>query len=161
VSRDFTQASLNEMNAVNSGEAFLFLLQMDYINPVTVLPETLYFVNNNVQVTAFNNQYLPLAFNIVLNTQDDSKLPTVGLVLDNVDRELVGEIRSLQEPPVITLTLVAASRPQTAEMVLTNLVLRDVSYDAQQISGTLYVNDILNQRFPRDRYTPTNAPGLF
>lgn len=161
MSRDFTQASLNEMNAVNSGEAFLFLLQMDYINPVTVLPETLYFVNNNVQVTAFNNQYLPLAFNIVLNTQDDSKLPTVGLVLDNVDRELVGEIRSLQEPPVITLTLVAASRPQTAEMVLTNLVLRDVSYDAQQISGTLYVNDILNQRFPRDRYTPTNAPGLF
>jgi hypothetical protein len=161
MSRDFSQQSLNDMNAVSSGEAFLFLLQMDYLNPDTQAPEVQYFVNNNVQVTAFANQYLPLAFNVVLNTQDDQKLPTVALIMDNVDRELVGEIRRLQEPPVITLTLVAASRPGVAEMVLANMVLRNVTYDAQQLSGTLFVNDILNQRFPRDRYTPTNAPGLF
>jgi len=161
MSRQFSQASLNEINSVSSGEVFLFLLQMDYINPVNQQPEVQYFVNNNQQVNAFGNQYLPLAFNVVLNTEDGEKLPTVALIMDNVDRELVGEIRSMQEPPSITLTLVPASRPGEAEMVLNEMVLRDVHYDAQQISGTLYVNDILNQRFPRDRYTPNNAPGLF
>lgn len=161
MSRQFSQASLNEINAVSSGEAFIFLLQMDYLNPDTQAPETQYFVNNNQQVNTFGNQYLPLAFNIVLNTEDGEKLPTVALVMDNVDRELIGEIRRLQAPPEITLTLVPASRPNEAEMTLSAMVLRDVTYDAQQISGVLYVNDILNQRFPRDRYTPNNAPGLF
>ena len=158
MSRTLSQASLNDINATSSGEVFLFLLQMDYINPLNQQPEVQYFVNNNVQINAMGNLYLPLAFNVILNTEDGQTLPTV---MDNVDRELVGEIRILPEPPEITLTLVAASRPNVAEMVLTNMVLRDVTYDALQISGTLYSNDILNQRFPKDRYTPNNSPGLF
>jgi len=75
MSRQFSQASLNEINSVSSGEVFLFLLQMDYINPVNQQPEVQYFVNNNQQVNAFGNQYLPLAFNVVLNTEDGEKLP--------------------------------------------------------------------------------------
>jgi len=161
MSRDFNQASLEEMNSVSSGEAFLFLLQLDYINPITLLPDVQHFVNNNVEVTANGQVYLPLAFNIVLNTEDGEKLPSVKLIMDNVDRELISEIRQLTAPPEVTLTLIAHSRPNEAEMVLTNLILRDVSYDAVQVSGELYTNDILNQRFPRDRYTPDNSPGLF
>ena len=54
-----------------------------------------------------------------------------------------------------------ASAPDTYEISLRDLQIRDITYDAATIKATLTADDFLNSRFPADSYTPSEFPGIF
>ena len=94
------------------------------------------------------NSLIAFPFEIILAADDGSQLPEVQLTIDNIDRTMVAAMRTLSEPPNISVQVVLASQPDIVEIEINNMVLREVTYDAYKISGTLYADDILNSRYP-------------
>jgi hypothetical protein len=148
---------VQELNQVVTAEGLLVLLD---ITNLGASPD-LFYVNNKEAVTSNAQVYTPYGFNLILATEDGETLPTFQLAVDAVDRELIDEIRTLSSPPTVKIQIVPISDPDVIEIAIPDLEMRDIKYDAFTISGTLYWGEPLNQRFPAQRYTPENCPGLF
>jgi hypothetical protein len=146
MARVLSTRAIQEAQALESGDVWLILLTLNHAGltaPVRV-------VNNNEEIISNGEKYLAYPFDITLATDDGEHLPQIQLTIDNVERTLVESIRSIAEPPEIDLVLVLASSPDNEEIKISGLTLREVSYDAFTISGTLMAEDILNQKYPAD-----------
>jgi Domain of unknown function (DUF1833) len=151
-----TAAAQAAVNASSTDVAFWFLL--------TITPggqEPIRFVNNREMVSSRGEIFQPYPFTVVLPTDDDQKVPSVRLVIDNVDRAIVEAIRGQSTPPAVKLEVVTSTYPDIVERTIDFLYLRSVDYDALTITGTLEARGILNQRFPRESYTASLYPGIF
>jgi len=147
------------MNSLNTSEAFLFTIDLTYDDGGG--PVTYYVVNNNENVFRGSQEYTAYPFEIILDNDNTDTLPAVNLKIDNVDRFFMDAIRSAQSAITVDLNLVLSSEPSISEISISDLVLRELRYDVISIFGSLYVGDILNQKFPADTVNPNNYPGLF
>jgi hypothetical protein len=107
--------------------------------------------------------YVPFPFDVILPDESDDAVPRVTLRIDNVDRRIVSELRSVvtNVPVTVRMTVVLASSPDTIEVGPMEFSLRDVEYTATTVEGTLLYEDVLNESFPADSFTPSRFPGLF
>lgn len=155
-----TQVSINAMRAMfaqQTGEVFLVCLTITHPSITTQR-----LVNNTQLVVRSAGTYQPYPMQLSLPAQLDDQLPTVDIVVDNVDREVLQQIREVSGVPKVTMEVVLASSPDTVEAGPFDFSLKQASYDVLAITGTLgYEDDILNQRVPAMSYTPSNSPGLF
>jgi hypothetical protein len=143
--------------AQETGQVFLTCLTISH----ATLPTPIRLVNDKVDLVRAAGTFIAFPFEIALPEQRDDQLPQVELVIDNVDRSISQAIRNLTSPPTITLEVVLASSPNTLESGPHTLTLLDVSYDAQEVRGRLGFEDVLNEPFPKDSFTPKDFPGLF
>lgn len=144
------------INASSTDAAFLYLL--------TITPygeEPIYLVNNLEPVTSRGITYQPYPFSMILPADDSSRIPAVTITIDNVDKLLIEAIRGQLRPPSIKLELITTMDPDNPEKVLDFLELRDVTYDAMTIQGTLAVANIMSQSWPKERYDPVSFPDIF
>ena len=155
-----TQVSINAMHAMfaqQTGEVFLVCLTITHPSITTQR-----LVNNTQPVVRSAGTYQPYPVQLSLPAQLDDQLPTVDIVVDNVDREVLQQIREVSGVPKVTMEVILASSPDTVEAGPFDFSLKQASYDVLAITGTLgYEDDILNQRVPAMSYTPSNSPGLF
>lgn len=141
--------AIQSAQALETSEVWLLLMEIDH----TDLATPFYLVNNRESITHNSTEYIAYPFSVVLSQDDGEHLPKVRLTIDNVDRALVETIRSISDTPTVNIKLVLASQPDTIELEISDLVLREVEYDAFTVSGTLYSDDILNSRFPESNVT--------
>lgn len=148
-----SQPAIESAQSTETGVVWLILLKIDHDS----LDEPFFLVNNTETISFKYTDYLAYPFNIVLAPDDGESFPKVKLEIDNVDRALVETIRLISEPPVIEINLVLCSDASInideAELTITNLTLREVSYNSMSITGDLYADDILNSRYPADSIT--------
>jgi len=156
MSRSTTTALRSAVFAEETAEVFLFLITLSHTDITT-----LYFVNNYEDVTSNGNAHVAFPFQITMPSETEDQLPRVQLNIDNVDRSIIDEIRTLTGPPTLTLSVVLASDPDTIEAGPFEMSLQNVSYNALTITGNLVGDDILNEPYPGEAYTPQNFPGLF
>lgn len=125
--------------------------------------QTIRVVNNMELVIYGGNTYLAAAFMITLPAEHDERPPEVRLRIDNVDRQIVEGVRLLSGPATVTLLvlLVEFGVAATLEAGPFIFTLRSVEYDAMEVVGVLAFEDILNDSFPKDSFTPGLYPGLF
>lgn len=121
----------------------------------------LYVVNNSEPVVSRGITYAPYPFNVTLPQDDSDTLPSVRLVISNIDRAIVEFIRGQAVAPDIAVELVTSAYPDIVEKALTFLRLTNVSYTALTVEGSLDVDNFLTQRFPAESYVPPLFPGLF
>lgn len=156
--RSISTAAKKALFAQQTGEAFIALLTLDhpgFDNPIRVC-------RNSVQIVSGGNTYLPFPFDITLPDESDEAPPRVTLSIDNVDRQIVEAVRSVNGDPIsVSLSVVMASTPNTVEAGPFDLSLRSVSYDSLVVEGQLQYEDILLDAFPAGIYTPATHPGLF
>ena len=98
---------------------------------------------------------------MTLPDDDDEKPPTVTLSITAVDRQVVSAVRGIDGDMTVTIEVVLASSPDTVEAGPFDFTLRGVTYDAMTIQGTLAYEDVLNEPFPGDSFTPSRFPGVF
>lgn len=144
-------------NASASSEVFLYLLTIT--DPEDTNPA--YLVNNSEPIISRGITYQPYPFNIVLGEDDGVRIPTIKLTIDNVDQSITEYIRSTLKPPYIKIELVLSSQPDVIEKSLDNMKLRNVTYDAMTVQGTLEYVNVLTSRFPDASYTAVEFPALF
>lgn len=158
MARDLSTAAVKAVLAQQTDEVFVFLLQVDH--PSFVAP--IRVCNNNEDVTSGGFEFLRFPFEITLPDDSESAPPAVKLRIANADREIVNAVRSISgEPATVTLSIVMASSPNTIEAGPLVFKLRDVEYNASEVTGTLKFEDILNEPYPADTYSPTRYPSLF
>lgn len=100
-------------------------------------------------------------FSVDLPADDGDSVSRVTIVIDNVDREIIQKLRSIQGPCQVALEVVLSRTPDLVEAGPFVMTLVAADYDALTISGELAFEDILSLPFPGDSYSPADYPGLF
>lgn len=152
--------SINAMRAMfaqETGEVFLVCLTITHPDITTQR-----LVNNSQPIARTAGTYTPCPMQLTLPPQRDDQLPQVNIIIDNIDREVLRQIRTVSGVPQVAMEVILASSPDTVEVGPLDFTLLSTTYDVLAITGVLgYEQDILNQRVPAADYTPTNSPGLF
>lgn len=149
--------SLSGMMAQETTEAWLVLLT------VTHESGTVRLTSDAVSTTFDGQTYTPLPFDIILPSNEMGKTPQATLVLDNVDRQLIAELRTQSTPMSVQIDVVASSDVAggNATATYTDFVLRSIDYTATSISGRLTLEDFLAEPYPKDIFSQALFPGLF
>jgi hypothetical protein len=155
--RSLSSTAAAALYAPETGEVFLMLLTIAH----AALTPSLRFANNTVDVMSRGDTYLGWPFQMMLPSELDDQLPTVTLQIDNVDRRIMEGVRALTSPPSVMLEVVLASSPDTVEAGPFAFTLRGCDYDALVVSGSLSFEDVLNEPYPAQTFTPGRFPGLF
>lgn len=156
MSRTLSTVAKQAIFSQETAEVFLLLLDIAHASIPTIR-----VVNNQENITSGGEEYLAFPFEITLPDEKEESLGQMKLSIDNVDRAIVQAVRTLTSPPTITLTVVLASQPDTVEASFDGFVLRGVTYNALVVEGNLMLEDVLNEPYPQDSFTPNLFAGLF
>jgi hypothetical protein len=150
--------ALRAMLAQETGEVFLVCITLSHSS----FAQPYLLVSDQKPLVRTAGTFQPFAFGIKFPDESEDQLPSVQMILDNVDPAILSAIRTIgAERPSVKVEAVLASQPNTVEAQFTFAIL-SIDYNAATITGTLgFEEDVLNTPFPSGTYTPTNSPGLF
>jgi hypothetical protein len=123
--------------------------------------DTIYLVNNTVDQVSRGNTYVAFPMKITLPADDGETTREVSIEFDNVSLELIDELRSITSPVDVKIEMILASDPDTVQLSIEELKLRNINYNKQRISAKLYMDSFLNVELDSEKYTPSLYPGLF
>ena len=156
--RTLSSAALQAIYAQETGTAFFMLISVAHPSlgtPFTLTSDWVPTVSNGVT-------YNPFPFELTMPDDTADKIQTGGLAIDNIDLSIVTAVRGFgTTPATVTISVVTSATPNTVELSVGPLTLRDVSYDALTVAGTLRFEEILNEGFPGDLVSPATIPGVF
>lgn len=156
--RTLSLAARQAIFARETGEAFILLLVLSHPS----LSPPIRVCNNSADLVSGGDTYQKFPFELNIPPDTEEAPPTVRLAIANADRAIVEAVRSLAgEAITATLSVVMASSPDSIEAGPFSFSIRDVSYDAAIVEGTLMFEDVLNEPFPADSFTPGRFPGVF
>lgn len=155
--RAVTLTALEAILAPQTDQAFVFLLEIEHPN----LSEPIRVTDNEANLVSNDELYLAFPFRIALPTDQEDQIPSVHIVIDNVDRRIAEAVESINTPADLTFRLVRAEDPDTIEAGPWSYKFRNISYDAFQVEATVTNEDILNEPFPKDIFSPATTPGIF
>lgn len=155
--RDLSADAVKEMLAAQTGEIYLHIVKISHPD----MDSDLHFVDDKVDLVRSDAVYKAAAFAAKLPSENDS-VPQIQLQIDNVDQSFIKVLRPLQSAPTLTISVVRASAPDVIEVGSYVVRLKQFDYDKFTITGTLgYEEDFLNERFPKDEFSPQTTPGIF
>ena len=159
MSRSLSTAAKNAIFAQETSSAFLLTLTIDHDD----LDDPLRFVNDNQDITFDGDVYTAYPFLIDLPADTGEEISRVTLTIDNVDRQIVETIRELTTAPSVDLEVLHQpyGGSATKEAGPFSFTLKDSVYDVLVVTGTLSYEDILDEPFPGDTFSPPDFPGLF
>ncbi len=114
--------------------------------------------------TAETVTFIACGFKMALPPSDDAGLQNLSLTMDNVDLRISSFIRTVKgskEPVRVTYRPYLSSdpsQPQTDPCL--QLVLSDISLNLFEASGKATFADVINKKFPSDKYTRSRFPSL-
>lgn len=152
--RTLSQGFLSFVNAQSTGEAVLALVTLKLTTPIHV-------VNNTTQIISNGVAYDPYWFDITLNDDTANGIRSVSLQIDNTDRRIVEAIRATTTPIEVRIQIVLSSTPNVVEIDLDGLILRNVQYDENTVSGDLIFEERLGNAIPRHTFSPVLFEGIF
>lgn len=154
--RTLSANAIAAINAESSEEVWIAFLTFEHPE----LDAPVRICSNNEDVTSGGHSYIGLPFELILPEESQDALGVADIRIPNVDRQLTAIVRDLVEPPTVRLHIALASSPNTVEMELDGLTLRDVTYDAEWFTGTLRFEDLLSEPVC-EIATPDRFPALF
>lgn len=146
------------MQDPSTGEVWMPLLTITHPS----LQQPLYLANNNENIVSRGATFLGCPFQVNLPKEDGDQPGTATVSIDNVDRRIVDAVRTLPigQPLSINIEIILASSPDYVEVTFPSLVMRNVTYDAEKVTGTLSWEDILTEPAALT-ITPARFPGSF
>ena len=124
------------------------------------LVEPIRVVNNITRIASNGEHFEAFGFDFEFPADASDRPPQARLVIDNVSLELVETIRSISSPPLVRMDFIRSSAPDVLELTLQGFSLKDTSWDAQRMSGTLAQEDIVTEGYPADNFSPASFRGL-
>jgi len=158
--RNVTDAFIAACNAPQTEEGFFVLVTIDHPN----LPGPIYLNNSGANIISRGMTFLACPIQPTISDDSDDRPPQAKLILDNVDRDLVGVIREAAADGIaltVTLEIIKATDPDTVEQALTDFEMKDVMYNSLTIEGTLSLEGLFAEPACAYTFSPTYCPGLF
>lgn len=156
--RSLSPEAFRQMFAQEQTDVFLMCLTIEHDD----LDEPIRVVKNKEDLVRSEGTYLGTFFDLNLPEDNPEQVPQVTLTIDNVNKAISRAIQGLAGRVRVRLEVVLESQPNTVEAGPFDFFLLGVNITASTIQGTLgFEDDVLNQAFPVQTYTPDNTPGLF
>ena len=105
--------------------------------------------------------YLPFAFDLALPEDKDEGFPVLRFTVQNVTREIIGQLRQVRNEVLGEVSWVLAATPDVIEMGPFEVQITGIEYDALTINGVMTIEPILEEQFGFLEMTPSVCPGLF
>jgi len=156
MSRNISSAALTAINTQQTSEVFVILLTIEVPDA-----QPIYLTNNSEDVVSRGRTYIAYPFALETPSDENGQISEARLSIDNVSRSLVDEIRNLADPLQLSIEVVLASTPDTVEASWNDYILRQVTYDALTISGTLTQENYMTEPYPKDVMSAATFPGQF
>lgn len=154
--RDPSTLTKAAMLAEQSGAAFWFLLQLDH----PTLAQPLRFCTNNEPLVRATFTWAPTWFQIVLPGEDSDQVSAAQLQVENIDGAILQALLQLTSPLQVKI-YIATSADEAQLFGPFEFTWRETTWDSTTLSGSLEPDDLLNENWPKDEFTPTKFPGLF
>lgn len=151
--------TVNAQGQIRSRETDQAVLLLVTISPDGFDP--IYLVDNTVDITSRGQVYTALPLKVKITADDGETLQRVTLTLDNISLELINWVRQLTYPIPVVLETIFSGDPDIVEQSISDLIIKQIEYNAQSITATLFADDDFNQKVPSDTYNPIEFPGLF
>jgi hypothetical protein len=129
--RIVTETFKRSVFAQEVNDDYIPLLTISWNDPV-VGSGTLRFARSPVQVTSRGDTFDPWAFDLEMGVQSEKELPKVRLSMDNVDRQIVAQMETLNVPATVLVEIVLDSDHDTVEGSVSGTV-RFINYNAMAI----------------------------
>jgi hypothetical protein len=107
------------------------------------------------------NTFIFMPFDISLPRDDKTGTVSAKLAIENVDRRIVENVRSITKPVNVKIQCVLSNDVDFIEIEYDNLKLSNVNYDVMTVEGDLTFDYWGLEPFPSGRFTPSGFPGLF
>ena len=153
-----SQNTATALHRVNDGQGVLMLLSIEHPSlsgPVHVVSDTRSIVSAGVT-------YTPLPFAIVLPNDKSKEVPRARLQMDNVGREITGELERL--PPgaalLATIRIIYRATPDVVDYEFTS-PLSGIKVDQLTVTAAMGPDDIMRRPAVLLRFDPVTAPALF
>jgi len=157
VSRDTSTAARAALYAPETSAVFLHLLTIDHADMVSPVR----FVDNTEDIVSNGETFTAFPFRAALPADVPDEIPTLDLVVDNVTRDLVDEVRSISTPATVTIEVIIADDPDTVEVGPFEMEVVSATYSATEMRLTLTSERLLNEPYPVGLFTPLHFPLLF
>lgn len=152
-----SQDAISEVFKQESDVVFHTLLTIDHPS----FSQAIRLVDNGEDIWSRGLPFIAVPFQLSLPTLAGDSPPEVQIVVDNVDRQILGHLRSDVTAADITIEIVRSDALDTVEVEIPDLKLRVTEYDALKITGSVAPDYPISQGFIGERYTPATTPGLF
>lgn len=144
------------------------MLTLDHPN----LTEPLRFSTDNAQQFEYGGEmvrgtisngynYVHFPVTVVLPTDEDGTISKASIAICNVTKEIMRQVRLMQDSPIITMQVVVASTPNVVEAIFTGYKFTNISGDAFEVTGDLDMSHFMNEPYPGDTILPSNYPGCY
>lgn len=139
------------------GGGFLVLVTLSHVSLLTPVR----VCNNSVNIVSNGETYLAYPFKFKPPEEREGVSPIAKLTIDNVSREIIQAIRQITTPLSSVIQIVRIDDVDAIESSLPTFALRNIGWDATQITGDLTLDDVTKEPFPARSYTPSEYPGVF
>lgn len=106
------------------------------------------------------NPYLWIIASAVLPGDAEDAPAQATLVLENLDAQMVGIVRSFTTPATVSMAVVMADSPNLIEAEWTGLTITAADITAGEIALSLSRDEVELEPFPAGRMTKYRFPGL-
>jgi len=157
MSRDTSLTFREAINAQETDEAFLILLEIDHDE----LSEPIRVTSDGVNTVSNGETYIAYPFDLSLPDDPEQGVSVAQLTIDNVHRVIVESLRAISTAPKVTIRVVLGSNPDVVEAEFPNFELQQVQYDAMTVTGQLTLRTFFQEPYPGDAFLPSTFPGVF
>ncbi len=155
--RTLSSADIQAMNAAQTGQAYLCLITISH----PALPTPITVTSDAVPTVSNGETFAPFPFMFQIPDDRSDQLPVGKLTIDNIDLSIITALRMIGNVPATCLMqIVLGSSPSTIEAQWT-MNIRNVNWDASQVTMDLRFDEILDEPFPGDLVTPSTLPAVF
>jgi len=154
--------------AQNTDEVPVLLVTIDHVNltvPIRVSTDnadTFDFEGETVRGTiSSGNNFVYYPMQITLPDDAENSVPSASLVIDNIDLQIMREIRQMTDSPTIKMQVVLASSPDIIEAEFDGFKFDTIDADALTINGQLSLDHFYKEPFPGTSMLPSNFSGIF
>lgn len=152
-------------NALTTAEAWIELLEIHH----TDLAEPIRVARNHADIEHNGNLYIAFPFQFTLPDDDGRKRPVARLVIpdfgefedDGEMKTVIDILRAMTTAATVRAIIVLGSDPDKIEAEFDELVLREARQIGDTIECDLFLEDVMNEPYPGDSFTPASHPGLF
>lgn len=143
--------------APETDEVYLVLLTIDEAS----LSSPIRVVNNNEDITSNGNLFTAFPFKAELPNSKEGSATTAKLIIDNTSREIAEAIRTITSTATVLIQVIRAADPDTIEKTFAPFDLRNVKWNASEVSGDLFTENLDSEPFPAGEFTPAGFPAIF
>lgn len=148
---------LAQLYAQESEDPFLTLVTLSHVS----FASDIRLVNNTKDITSRGLLFQAFPMSIRFPVDDGETARDFVIDFDNVNLDLIEEIRTVTTQIGVKLEMILASIPDEVQIVQDELKIASVSYTAQRVTARIILDSFLNVEMTSEKYGPTNFPGLF